>query len=318
MHTCIFSVLIFSCTLTCAYAQQQHAYPGGKIATGKAELFAEGLVSDGMNNRDFTMSPDGNEIFFTVQQKDMLVSAIVRLYKKNGKWGKPELASFSGRYKDLEASFSPDGKRIWFASNRPSAASDSTDDFDIWFVERNGSGWGEPVHAGNVVNTSGNEFYPSVARNGNLYFTSEFKAGKGKEDIVMCAWANGAFQAPVSLPEAINSRGYEFNAFIDPDERFLLFTGYGRADDMGKGDLYISKRDAAGNWLPANTLGASVNSKYLDYCPFISPDKKVLFFTSNRPSVGIDRKNADYNAIAAALKGAGNGFDDIYWIKWDE
>jgi len=283
----------------------------------KPALFAEGLVSDGMNNRDFTMSPDGQETFYTIQQKDFMISTIVRMYKKNGRWSAPEVASFSGRYNDLEASFSPDGQRIWFSSNRPAGANDTIVDFDIWYVNKTSTGWGEPVHAGFEVNSNANEFYPSVARNGNLYFTTEFKAGKGKEDIVMCAWQDGKFAAPVSLPEAINSKGFEFNAFVDPDEQFIVFTAYARPDDMGRGDLYISKKDAAGNWMPAKNMGPGINSKHLDYCPYISPDKKIFFFSTNRPvnKTPFDQ-NKNYHAISTMLKGAGNGNDDIYWMNW--
>jgi hypothetical protein len=53
---------------------------------------------------------------------------------------------------------------------------------------------------------------PSLTKNGDSYFTVEADYGKGKEDIVMCAFKNGAYEKPVSLPEAINSAGYEFNA----------------------------------------------------------------------------------------------------------
>jgi Tol biopolymer transport system component len=291
-------------------------YPGRQIPTVKPALFAEGMISDGMSNRDFTISPQGNEIFYTIQQKDFMVSAIVRLYKKNGSWGKPEVASFSGRYNDLEASFSPDGNRIYFSSNRPSSAADTVNDFDIWFVNKTTAGWSEPVHAGFIINSNANEFYPSAARNGNVYFTSEFKEGKGKEDIVMCEWKNGNYLAPVSLPEAINSKGYEFNAYVDPDEQFVVFTAYGRADDMGKGDLYISKKDSKGNWLPARNLGPEINSKYLDYCPFVSPDKKYFFFSTNRPlyKTPFEQKK-DYQHISSMLNGAGNGLDDIYWME---
>ncbi|HYC29630.1 MAG TPA: hypothetical protein VEB42_12450, partial [Chitinophagaceae bacterium] len=258
---------------------QKLTWPGKLLPSDTASLF---VVSDALSNRDFTISPNGDEIFYTIQQRDFSISTILRLYKKNGTWGVPEVASFSGKFNDLEASFSPDGNRIYFSSNRPSSAIDSTNDFDIWYVNRTAAGWSEPVHAGFVINSPGNEFYPSVAKSGNIYFTTEFKNGKGKEDIIMCEWKNGAYFPPVSLPEAINSKGYEFNAFIDPDEQFILFTAYGRADDMGHGDIYMSRKDASGRWLPAKNLGPKVNSTALDYCPYISPDKKIFFFSSNR------------------------------------
>lgn len=266
-----------------------------------------------MNNRDFTISPNGDEIFYSVQQRDFSVSVILRMVKRSNQWAGPEVAPFSGGYNDLEASFSPDGKRVYFCSNRPSIVTDTTDDFDIWFADRTATGWSEPVHAGFIINSPGNEFYPSVARNGNIYFTATPKDGKGGEDIVMCEFKNGTYAPPVSLPDAINSKGDEYNAFIDPDEQFILFTAAGRPGGLGRGDIYISKKDASGNWQPAKSL--DINTAANDYCPYVSPDKKFFFFSSSRSlnkTPFHEQKN--YKQVADMLKNAGNGLDDIYWM----
>jgi Tol biopolymer transport system component len=301
--------------ITLSFSLHAQTFPGNGTATNTPTLFAPAVVSDGMNNRDFTISPDGNQLFYSIQQRDFSISVIVSITKKNGKWTAPEIAPFSGMYKDLEAAFSPDGNRIWFCSNRPSHVTDTTDDFDIWYIDKTASGWSEPVNAGTTVNTEANEFYPSVTRNGNLYFTSEFKNGKGQEDIVMCEWKNGAFLPPVSLPEAINSKGFEYNAFIDPDEQFIIFTATGRADDNGRGDLYISKKDATGKWQPARNLGAGINSKSHDYCGYVTPDKKYFFFSSNRTNNKMPfNAPQNYKSVSALLSSAGNGLDDIYWV----
>jgi hypothetical protein len=159
-------------------------------------LFAPAIISDGFSNRDFTISPDGNEIFYTIQQRDF-VSTIMYAHKKDGKWSEPDVASFSGIYNDLEATFTANGKKIFFSSNRPLQANDSTNDYNIWFVEEKNGNWSTPVPLGPVVNSERDEFYPSLARNGNLYFTTQLERGKGKEDIVMCEWKNGEYQPPL-------------------------------------------------------------------------------------------------------------------------
>jgi len=192
-------------------------------------------------------------------------------------------------------------------------------DFDIWKIDRlPGGSWGNPQHLDTMVNTGKNEYYPSVAKNGDLYFTVEAPYGKGKEDIVMCRPATSGYSKPVSLPDAINSPNYEFNAFIDSDEQYILFSSFGRSDDTGGGDLYISRRDSNGNWQPAKHLPLPVNSTGLDYCPFVSWDKKYLFFTSNRENHALwDRKGKTYRQLQAILGNPGNGEDDIYWVKFD-
>jgi hypothetical protein len=280
------------------------------------KIFAPHIVSNGFANRDFTISPNGDEIFFTIQQRN-LVSVVMNSTKRNGKWSEPAVASFSGIYNDLEASFTFDGKRIFFSSNRPLYSNDSTNDYNIWYTEKKKGVWIDPIPLDTGINSEKDEFYPSVAKNGDLYFTTQIETGKGKEDIVMCEFKNGHYLPPVSLPEAINSKGYEFNAFVDPDEQFILFTAYGRNDDMGQGDLYLSiKKD--GQWQPAVNLGKNINSTALDYCPFVTWDKKYLFFTSSRVIYKSPfSKKQTISDLKKGLLNPGNGQDDIYWVKFD-
>jgi WD40-like Beta Propeller Repeat len=60
-----------------------------------------------------------------------------------------------------------------------------------------------------------------------------------------------------------------------------------------------------------------VNSPRLDYCPFISPDKNFLFFTSNKTTISQPfEKTATAADLKKRLLKAGNGLDDIYWIDF--
>ncbi|WDF75922.1 hypothetical protein PQ469_18700 [Mucilaginibacter sp. KACC 22773] len=295
-------------------------YPDAILPTDTPVFFAKGLLTDGLSNRDFAISPNGDEIFYTLQQPRFVTSTILHLIKKNGKWGKPQVAQFSGRYKDLEAAFSPDGQTVYFSSNRPTANNPTKKDFDIWRVKHKPNGtWTEAENLGPIVNTDKNEFYPGITRSGNLYFTVEADYGKGSEDIVICKPnVNSGFNKPESLPEDVNTKYDEFNAFVDPDEQFILFSSDGRPDNLGRGDLYISRKDKTGNWLPVKHLPAPINSGAIDYCPFVSWDKKYLIFTSSRLNKDLtnDKPNS-YLQLKALLSGAGNGWDDIYWVKFN-
>lgn len=282
----------------------------------QVQIFGEAFVSTQLNERDFAVSPSGEEIFYTISLPRFTLQTIVRCLKLgDGNWSEPEVAPFSGRFSDLEATFSADGKTIFFASNRP-LEGHSPKDYDIWRVERTETGWGEPVNLGNVVNTEGNEFYPSVAQSGNLYFTATRDHGVGAEDIFISRHENGRYLPPEPLDTAINSKMYEFNAYVSPDEQFIIFSSYGRKDDMGGGDLYMSVKDDKGNWKPAVNL-QMLNSSSLDYCPFVSSDGQSLFFTSERhalPSkVDIPARLKDLKEYALqVLNGGGN----IYWIDF--
>lgn len=280
-------------------------------------MLGEGIISTPINERDFALSPDGKEIYFTISTPKSTFQTIVFCKQvKQGEWTSPEVVSFAGRYSDLEPTFTADGQTMYFASNRPTTGTEPKD-FDIWRVSRNQSGWDEPANLGLPVNTESDEFYPSIAKNGNLYYTASYKGGPGREDIYVAEFKDKKYQAPVALDTAVNSRFYEFNAFVDPNEQYILFTSYGRKDDMGGGDLYISVKDLKGTWQPAKNL-KSLNSKQLDYCPYVSPDGKSLFITSERHNLPIDfsKNRANYKAVQNIWTEPLSGVGNIYWIDF--
>ena len=280
-------------------------------------LFAEGFVSTSMNERDFALSPDGKEIYYTISTPESSFQTIVFSTLRKDGWSKPEIVPFAGKYSDLEPAFNTDGNKMYFASNRPPTGGQPKD-FDIWVVERSGSTWGVPKNLGGAVNTESDEFYPSISKSGNLYFTAQYKDGVGKEDIFLASWKTDHFEKPIPLDTAVNSKSYEFNAFVDLDEEFILYTSYGRKDDKGRGDLYMSVKDANGKWLPSKNL-ATLNSTRLDYCPYVSPDKKILFFTSERTTLAVSfERKTSYDEIKKINQVTQNGKGNIYWVSFEK
>ncbi len=287
-------------------------------APNQLSLFADGFISTPINERDFAMSPDGKEIYFTIASPRSDFQTIVFCKQlKSGEWTKPEVVPFAGMYSDLEPAFSADGKTLYFASNRPDSGTD-TKDFDIWKVTREINGWSTPVNLGVPINTDQDEFYPSITKTGNLFFTASYKGqGTGREDIYRAEWKESKYQTPQPLDSAVNSKVDEFNAFVSPDEDYILFTCFGRRDDAGGGDLYISVKNNAGKWQPAKCL-AELNSKYLEYCPYVSPDGKKLFLTSTRyNSIKSFPAKADYATIKNLSSQSLNNQGNIYWVDFE-
>ncbi|MDP4150931.1 MAG: hypothetical protein Q8927_06255 [Bacteroidota bacterium] len=314
---CVWVATSLSLTAQRGQVPQKDAWLGETPPGAIPRIFAPGRVSDALSNRDMAISPSGSELFYTIQAVRGQVSMILRMYYSGGAWHGPEMAPFSGRYGDLEPAYSSGGDTLYFASNRPLREGDPMKDFDIWMVRNEHGKWGEPVRLDTVVNSVKDEFYPSVARNGNLYFTREMKDGKGREDIAVSEWKNGRYLPPYSLPEAINSDKYEFNAFVDPDEQFLLFSSFGRSDELGGGDLYVSFKDRRGQWMQAVHLDSTINSNGIDFCPYVSPDKKYLFFTSGKMrSEPPFAKPLTFGDLQSLLGSPGNGLNDIYWAEW--
>lgn len=286
--------------------------------TGVSQLLGEHWLSDQYNQRDFALSPDGQLMCYTLTGPKSFFSVIVGRKRTDEGWSEPFVLPFSGNYRDLEPAFHPDGSTLYFASSRPLTGHGDPQDFvDLWSVEYQDGQWGTPLHLGNQVNRERDDFFPSVAANGNLYFTAAYEDAIGKEDIYVSKWQNGAYQPPVPLGGAINSEGYEFNAFIAPDESYLIFTAYGRTDDRGRGDLYISFQEN-GQWTSAQNLGPRVNSAQLDYCPSVSPDGKALYFTSERYAITTHfNEGISYEKFVAERKRALNGQGNLYGINFE-
>lgn len=267
-----------------------------------------------LNVRDFCISESGYEAYFTIQSPFQEISQIARITKKNNEWTAPELLSFSDAYKDLEPFLSSDGKRLYFASDRPlDNSTQEKKDFDIWYVERNGpkDEWSKPKNLGAPVNSTLDEFYPTLSENNNLYFTLESPNGLGKDDIYFSRWENGTYSSPVLLDENINSSGYEFNAFISKKEDYLLFSKYNEEGGLGSGDLYISRKDAHGNWGKAENIGAPINTKYMEYCPFYDEKNQILYFTSRRNDMA-PRTFGSVSEFQEYIYGSNNGLSKIY------
>lgn len=284
-----------------------------ELVTEKVELFGEGLVSTHLYERDIAISTDGNELIYTLGDHKQQRRALMQIRKLNGKWGEPEILNISGEYQDIEPFFSEDGNRLFFASNRPIEKGSKRKDYNIWYSDRDGEHWSPPKALNGKINSTGDEFYPSVSSNGNLYFTASRKGGSGSEDIFVSKKIDGEYQEPVALDSSINTEVYEFNSFINPEENLLIFSSFGREDDYGGGDLYYSKKDKDGKWSKAKNMGGNINSAQLDYCPFIDLRRNNLYFTSER----IDENSRKMNSIEdikAFANQTQNGTGNIYKI----
>ena len=280
------------------------------------EPYLADLFSQFPNVRDIAISSEGDEIYFSVQSYVDEVSLVAFAKKINDKWMEPEIVNFSGKYFDIEPFLAQDGLKLYFASNRPLKESESeSKDFDIWYVERkdNNSDWSNPINVGTPINSNSDEFYPSIANNNNFYFTCNERSTKGKDDIFVSYWKGDKYLEPVSLSDSINTDGYEFNAFIAPNNSYIIFTAYQRKDGFGSGDLYISYKISDSTWTNAKNLGKEINSDKMDYCPFVDVKTNTFYFTSKRSEINnSDKGFSSLQDFFNDMKKYENGLSRIY------
>jgi hypothetical protein len=277
------------------------------------EIFGPGTISTGLYERDIAISPDGDELIYTLGNHKQTSRCMVSIKRTESGWGPKQILPFSGTYHDIEPAFTVDGKTLFFASTRPMPNDTTRDDYNIWKVDFMDGNWGEPLALNDLINTPGGEYYPSLTKNGDLYFTATREGGIGKEDIYVSRLSDGVYQQPEVLDSNINTTTFEFNAFINPDEDVLIFGSYGREDDMGGGDMYISRKQADGTWSMARNMGAPFNSATLDYCPFIDYPRGNFYFTSERK---IERKAVTVEDFVQIADMPGNGLGDLYRIAY--
>lgn len=288
-------------------------YLGQKPPGLTPEVFAPGIVSTALQELNSVFSPDGTEFYFCV--RNMGASSLFVMKSADGAWGRPEPLPFAGPFNDIDVSLSPDGRTLFFCSNRPvTGGGPPKEDHDIWMCEKRGDSWGAPVHLGDAINSPRDDFFPVATKSGTLYFNSQ-RAGPGTNDIYMCRWVDGRYAAAEKLGPEINTDAREFDAFVAPDESFMILTSERPGDDRF-GDLYISFRTPEGGWAPARNMGQGVNGVGPEYGTTLSPDGRFLFFTRmTLPRVARDPdKPLTYDDYLKMHASPDNGSTNIWWV----
>ena len=231
-----------------------------------------------VNNFSITMNEEFTELYTTSTDEHGDMS-ILWSKKTDDQWSEFVPIPFSQHeFNDIDPFLSRDGEKLYFISNRDNGMFE--DDNAIWVSSRNDIGWGDPELLSENINFEGNEGFPSVASNGNIYFPMKID---GNRDIFISKFENGEYKEPINLGEAINSDASDSNPAISEDESILVYYS-AKEGGYGESDLYLSKKED-GEWASAINLGESVNSKYVEYCPYITHDNKYLFYTRwNRES----------------------------------
>jgi len=240
----------------------------GQSAPGQnPSVFAPDIVVS--NHSGITIAPEGNEFYWQSPEQTIWTTKL-----ENGVWTKPEAVPFSQKIKkrfvDDVPFISPDGKKMFFTSKRPEDSASAGKE-NIWFTDRNPTGWSDPKPLSPEVNTMPLHWQVSVSNFGTLYFSGTGPDGYGEMDLYCSRLIAGTYVKPQYLGPIINGKTNDGYPFIAPDESYLIY-GQGNAWEFS-----ISFRGKDGNWLPPAKLPPS----FRGFCPTISPDGKYFFYASN-------------------------------------
>ncbi|WP_242926175.1 OmpA family protein [Pontibacter vulgaris] len=171
---------------------------------------------------------------------------------KGDKWVniRPFKYNKASQYSVGHPAVTPDGQLLYFVSDMEGGFGET----DIYYCERQKDGsWGKPVNAGNTINTSGRESFPSIGADGNLYFSSDRHTGLGGLDIFKAEGDRSTWKSVVNLKYPVNSPSDDFGAMVDTSGvRGMLSSG--RNSDNGSDNIYTFKRIR----VPCSLVGVTI------------------------------------------------------------
>jgi len=219
-------------------------------------------------------------------------------------WGSMgEVSGFSKKinqeYHDGPATFTTDGNTIFFTRSYFGKAKRQgaykTNLLKIYYATKTNGEWGVvmPFFLNSKDYSVG---HPTLSADGQtLYFVSDMPGGQGKTDIWMCKRDSSGWGQPLNMGKTINTSEKEMFPTMVGDD-ILYFSSEGQP---GYGALDIFKtQNINGTWTTPENLHPPINSSFDDFTIAFAPDKKIGFFSSNRPG--------------------GMGSDDIYAFRFVE
>jgi outer membrane protein OmpA-like peptidoglycan-associated protein len=143
---------------------------------------------------------------------------------------------------------------------------------DEWLIARN---------LGGPINTPENEGAFTTSADGRyLFFTSCRRPnGIGSCDLWISVLKEGRWTEPFNIGEPVNSPSWETQPSLSADGKTLFFVS-SRPGGEGGSDIYYSRFNGKKGWTEPINLGPTINTSDDEQFPFIHPDGKTLYFSS--------------------------------------
>lgn len=192
----------------------------------------------------------------------------------------------------------PDGKYLFFSTR---GKPDSYGNSDVYFSKFENGEWSKAQNVGPRINGKRDETIDNIDPDGNgIWLSGTFEGTFGQFDIYYIKRHEDGWGPLEHLPYPINTQYVDEGACLSSDGKVLIFTSdrpsgigdfhpYGRlfhGNTMGNMDLYVSFKTDTG-WSPPINLGPTINTPYAERSPYLHPDGKTLYFSSDgHPGLG--------------------------------
>ncbi len=201
-------------------------------------------INSRLHEGPVTFDKDGMHMYFTrnnqkngVSQPNEQGKVVLKIYEADRgvfDWENiQELPFNEDAYSCMHPSLTANGERIFFSSDKPGGYGG----FDLYFADRNGNSWGDPVNMGPGVNTDRNEVFPFIHSSNMLFFASNGHSSYGGLDVFMIDISQNKWGEVINLGEPFNSSEDDFGLVLN-EEGTIGFFSSNREGGKGKDDIY--------------------------------------------------------------------------------
>jgi hypothetical protein len=228
---------------------------------------------------DYNFSEAGRTRVFARSEAEFRNAKIMVSERTARGWSEPRPIAFSDpRWSDSDPWLTPDGRTLFFISDRPALGrAENARDYDIWRTRRTPSGaWSAPEHLGPEVNGAGQELGPEL-HGAILYFSSARRSGRGGLDIYAAPAAGTGFARAALLDGPFNGAASDSDFTLSPDGRTALFW---RSGEGGTGLLHIARRGPGDAWSEPAPLPPEINRGPFNFTPSFAPGARTITYAS--------------------------------------
>jgi len=202
------------------------------------------------------ISPDGQKMIVFMGGIDDQGS-LFQIIKSGDGWSKPSILANTINSKSLEstASITPDGKTIYFASNRQGTLGG----LDIWKIEQKADGtWTAPVNLGPEINSKANEDAPFIHPDQKtLFFTSDGHNSLGGRDIFQSKLMGSKWTKPENMGYPVNTTANDNYFTLIADGTRAYFSS-DRKGGQGSQDIYYLDMPANAANIPLTMIKGKI------------------------------------------------------------
>lgn len=158
-------------------------------------------------------------------------------YHQNNQWSQPQVLPFcSDSFSVGHPVFTPNQKRMYFASNMPGSIGEK----DIYYIDYNPitTKWGTPVNLGQHVNTSEDDMFPAIGIDGKIYFASKGHLGMGGLDLYYTTDSANTYSKAINMQSPINSGADDFGITFTNQSQPIAYYTSNREGGLGDDDIY--------------------------------------------------------------------------------